>query len=176
MPKVSVYLPDELYERARASDANVSQLIQTALRQHLGQQTLRPAFASDTPADMGDAEEQLAQRLASEARQIYERGYRCGLEVAKQLHWDDIDLLAEAGWKVSKWFATLRFKHDGTYEQSLAPVFDPEITGEPTLPTYDLGFVDALKGLWNSVREHRPSNATTAEPIQDRSMVHSSTG
>ena len=58
MPKITVYLPDELHERVKASHLNVSQVTQDALRRALDESPMATWLASldrGEPVDYGDA-------------------------------------------------------------------------------------------------------------------------
>lgn len=85
MPRMSIYLPDELAVRVKAEGVNTSQVIQDALRRHLGPDS-SPDWAQP-PDDAGSLLVERTTRLADLAGEDYRKGYRAALQ-----RLDDIDL------------------------------------------------------------------------------------
>jgi hypothetical protein len=98
MAKLSVYIPDELLERAREADPELSpsSVLQEALRLRVTDHRPRPyATLSDELAIEQDA----AQRFVlSRVREAWENGYRVGLEFAKELPWEAFEAFATTDW------------------------------------------------------------------------------
>ena len=89
MPKLSVYVPDELWEQAKRSGrdpkqkSNNSHVVQRALEQMVtDQQAKRSAFAAGAVIDEARFA-QVVAGLRDEATQEYERGYSAGLELVE---------------------------------------------------------------------------------------------
>src|SRR5436309_2162545 len=102
MAKLSVYVPDDLLAEAkRGDDLNVSQVLQTALRERIE----RP----DRPYARLSPELESRQRLVQEAvvsriASAYQAGYRVGLALALDLPWEAFEDLARVGWKLQPWW------------------------------------------------------------------------
>src|SRR5438132_2967428 len=114
MPKVSVYVPDDLWDRAREANSglNPSQMVQEGLR-GLVSTGKTPSFASNRAALAHGVADRLLHRMAQEARQSYEYGYEHGLKVADRLRWDQLDDLASNEWNPDRWFQDQEY--DGGY-------------------------------------------------------------
>ncbi|HEY2947380.1 MAG TPA: hypothetical protein VGJ53_03115 [Micromonosporaceae bacterium] len=81
MPRINVYLPQDLYDRVKAEDLPVSEILQAALRARLElDEKLRAAdeFVAMTIAEYGEPSEE-DERLAEEsAQRILEHARRMG--------------------------------------------------------------------------------------------------
>jgi hypothetical protein len=104
MAKLTVYIPDELLERARARDpgANTSQLVQRGLEQ------LSPSNDAPYARRPADADKLLAEareKLNAEATLEYERGYRAALVTAATTDefFYHLDELAGMGFDIPRW-------------------------------------------------------------------------
>jgi hypothetical protein len=110
MAKLTVYIPDDLLDRARAVHpaANTSQLVQRGL------QRLSPAEDAAYARRPGDAKELLAEaasRLREGAAQEYERGYRAALSTVSEAGerlWRGLDSLARQGFDLLQWAQSWR--------------------------------------------------------------------
>lgn len=102
MPKLSVYVTDELWEKAKTVSAaggkpNNSQVVQRALEQLLSDaEARRSAFASGAVRDTARIAA-IVEQLRDEARQEFERGYAAGLELVEALGFDDLRVTMNAG-------------------------------------------------------------------------------
>lgn len=167
MAKFTVYVPDELWDRARASgaDQNPSQLVQDALRVYVSEKAPKPAFARRRPDGVEDTVSRLAPRLAHEAQTAYQEGYREGLEYAAECPWSELEYLAECNWSArealrgsdidaSPLYSYFRKKSPDAAE--IEPLFGPEAV----LPIWNgaemTGFMDALKTVWDTTRAFQP--------------------
>ncbi len=151
MPKFSVYVPDELWDSARAAEPhlNPSQLMQTALRRFVGEATARPVFTRERPADSRAQVAAVRAQLAQRARERYEAGYQQGLALATTLPWEALDQLAELEWDLTRWDEERDEDEDpepyaSLLEQALTPAYRREAT-------YRTGVGDALQDVWQAV-------------------------
>src|ERR1035437_9251873 len=99
--KLSASVPDEWWDRARAvvTEDSPSAVIQAALRQLVGSGPSRPAYAQVPHIDAELAQQLAATRarLQDEVRDLYQRSYRQGLELAGELNWNELSVIAEKG-------------------------------------------------------------------------------
>ncbi|MGO9898134.1 MAG: hypothetical protein ACLP0J_00215 [Solirubrobacteraceae bacterium] len=104
MAKFSVHVPDDLWEEVRAisSDRNASQLVQQGLRRLVAQQQGEPSYVGQ-PEGAADRIQEIQARLAAEARDEYERGYRIALEVAAEIPLRLINHLVDANFDLRRW-------------------------------------------------------------------------
>lgn len=164
MPKFSVYVPDDLWEQARAAEPelNPSQLMQTALRRHVGRSAGRPAFTRVRPQDSQALVANVRDQLMQRARQRYEEGYRHGLELLIEVPWEAIDQLARHDWDLNAWAraseeSRTRYTPDGeTYGQDQAePYYQTIVAAANTAYTYEstfrMGVTDALQDVWDDI-------------------------
>jgi predicted transcriptional regulator len=102
MPKLSVYVPDELWARVKHDAAGSakpknSQLVQTALERMVSE---REAQTAGLRAGAVLDEARLAtvvERLRDQAHQEFEEGYEAGLELAEQVEFYDLRVVVNAG-------------------------------------------------------------------------------
>jgi post-segregation antitoxin (ccd killing protein) len=110
MAKLTVYIPDDLLDRARALNpgANTSQLVQHGLER------LVPAEDAAYARRPGDAEALLASaadQLREGAAREYERGYRAALSTvskAGERLWRGLDSLARKQFDLVQWARSCR--------------------------------------------------------------------
>lgn len=166
MPKLSVYVPDELWEKACQVDplANRSQLIQRALEGLLQGRTSEPS-----PLPQGAAEKISALRevFAAQAREEYETGYAGALEAAEAIPWHALERFANERFDTRRWIGRVRESVQtgiayGEGEvpwvyaiaKSLGDLADPigydQFSFTPTRARIR-GFGDALRAVWESV-------------------------
>ncbi|MCU0483223.1 MAG: hypothetical protein MUC54_02960 [Chloroflexi bacterium] len=153
MPKLSLYIPDDLWRRARAVDPNLnqSQVAQQALRQWV---EVRPAQGSqvfEPPADSVTVPDGLVQRLATEAREQYQAAYRAAFQLAERISWGSLDELASRGWDWASWL-----RHGGREILPALPSWlrdgDPEASlTRRRYTTSTQGVIDGLRDIWESV-------------------------
>lgn len=169
MPKVSVYIPDDLWDRVKKvqPDAAGSQFIQETIREYVDRRERKP-YATLTPelVTKRDAAAAKAQRLMVSD---YQLGYAVGLEIADYLSWDLFHGFAQLSWDLEKcyqfvigapreWFTTNHgeFDLDQVWEK-LVMVYDigPKWPEGATRE----GLVDALGDVWEEI-----ANAGSQEP------------
>jgi hypothetical protein len=180
VPKFSVYIPDETWDRAReqAPELNASQLVQLGLRKLAEAATDTPAFARTRPAEVAERFTALQQRFTEQARERYEAGYTEAVDLAEsKFTWGTIDRLAEANWGIRTWIKNLETLGDASPDyEALTEVFFPikeaiwvgEKLAHAYWPddTWVLGFVAALRDLWSAVRaEQQPAVPPVGRPF-----------
>jgi len=106
---MSVYLPDDLAERARAfdPDSNVSRVIQVALRRMFETDASGPGYAQ-RPADAAEALEHARLALTSAAQADYQAGYAAALGRLPEIPWRSIDDFAEHDFDLGRWLELKR--------------------------------------------------------------------
>jgi hypothetical protein len=169
--KLSVSVPDELWERARGQhpDLKDSHLVQEALDAYT-----KPAdtagFSLDIPDDAKEAFEAARNQLASFARAQYEDGYRAAVELTPKLGWWYVQRLAEDHFNVKAWCSSLASTNVeekmgqipegwgtddaviGALVKALGNLVEPwgDNSPEPSIP-YLRGFTQAFRDLWVKV-------------------------
>lgn len=178
MPKLSVYVPDSLFEQARSLDtqANTSRLVQRALQRLVAEGEERPLYAGARPARADKQLAHLREKLATEARADYERGYSDALTAAESLPWWALEGLADNNFDLPRWcdgwFNAEQHRIDAAVsgrqlvEGDKGPAWVTEIghyLGRLINPiddwtpgrSYLRGFSDALRDAWDSVEHGR---------------------
>ncbi len=104
MPRMSIYLPDDLAEQLKDADPtrSASQVIQEALRRYLGASSTAAAYAR-VPSNAVQLVEQARSQLMPKAQADYERGYAAALGRVEDLPWSALDGLAGAHFDVAAW-------------------------------------------------------------------------
>src|SRR4051812_6234002 len=84
--KTSVYVPDDLWEKAKVADpeTNLSQLVQQVLRDRFGDGSSRPGFAQ-VSGEQIERREALRQLVHDQVVAAYQSGYWFGLEFSDGL-------------------------------------------------------------------------------------------
>jgi hypothetical protein len=169
--KLSVSVPDELWERAQMSrpDLNNSRLVQEAL-----DQLTRPAssagFSLDRPATAEEGFAKAKEQFATLARAEFERGYQAAVDLAPSLGWWNLQRLAESHFYVKGWVSSYmesyiageignipkQWAPDGELIPALLKAFGNLVapfgddTWGPSIP-YLRGAAQALRELWTAV-------------------------
>jgi hypothetical protein len=158
MPKLSLYIPDDLWERARAVDPslNQSQVAQRALQHWLETRPTGESPAFERPADAVPVPEGLVQRFAGEAREQYQAAYRAAFQLAERISWRSLDELASRGWDWASWL-----RHGGRDVLPALPAFLREGDAEAAssrrrYTTSTQGVIDGLRDIWESVQSGAP--------------------
>jgi hypothetical protein len=109
MARLSVYIPDELLERARARDesANVSQLVQSGLRLLVGSERVAPVY-EDVPEGSAVKLLELREHFLPLARVDYRAGYEIAQDAASCMPLQALDALARSGFDVERWIVPYR--------------------------------------------------------------------
>lgn len=133
-----------------------------------------PAFAKERPADVLADLDAVRTKLASEARKEFEDGYHAGVEAAKSLSWHALSNFAEEGFDLRRWLLSLERSSEleEKYRMPLRPgfsnVFQPlekalgafvSPDGNDWYPphTYQEGFTQALRDIWDSIQRTKPT-------------------
>ena len=106
MAELTVYIPDELLDRARALDpgANTSQLVQRGLERLLS--PAEDAAYARRPNDAAELLAAAAGKIREGAAREYEKGYRAALVMvskAADVVWPGLDDLARTGFDQPRW-------------------------------------------------------------------------
>jgi hypothetical protein len=107
---MSVYVPDELWDRVRALHAGepTSKLVQRGLERLLeGESAGTPSYASP-PTWAAYQMVSLRKKLGAEARKEYETGYTAAIEIAGVLPFAVVDRLADLNFDVVRWLKEYR--------------------------------------------------------------------
>ena len=183
--KFSISVPDELWESARSVVAgdSPSAVVQEALRRLTSEHAGGPSYA-ETPAMDEELAASLAttrQRLLEEARELYQSGYRSGVELAGRLSWGELSWIVgqgvlEASKSVSQTAYDIHM--GGKLPPSACPMIEPKLLGEYTGSHADFtgtvnwtpgrvaieGMDRALRDVWEHVRT--PDGAPTQRTQQ----------
>ncbi|HTX13453.1 MAG TPA: hypothetical protein VME22_32850 [Solirubrobacteraceae bacterium] len=129
MAKFSVHVPDDLWEEARAisPDRNASQLVQQGLRRLVAQQHGEPSYVGQ-PEGAADRIQEIQVRLAAEARDDYERGYRIALDAASDMSLHMINDLVDLNFDLRRWLEPWKrgWMHEQRDKAQLEPKVDPD--------------------------------------------------
>jgi hypothetical protein len=154
MPKLSLYVPDNLWHQARAVDPslNQSQVAQRALQTWIMAQPAPGLQAFEPPADSVPVPEGLVQRFAGEAREQYQAAYRAAFQLAERISWGSLDELASRGWDWAAWL-----RHGGREVVPALPAWLKEGDAETSstrrrYTTSTQGVIDGLRDIWESVQ------------------------
>lgn len=176
MPRLSVYVSDDLWQRAIHAGAteSPSQLVQKALNRLVSEAARRDApFRVAAPTNTKRLSE-IAARKRAEATEHYRLGYEAGLKIAELLPWGALDRFSEVDFDLrdleeSEWdqltaehallldpAAFYRdFSRDSAYGEG-------KLEGEYLGTVFALGRRDALRDVWNAVMAEE--SASTSEP------------
>jgi hypothetical protein len=140
MPKMSVSIPDDLWDKAKAlsSTGGGSQLVQEALSEMVGRRGRRPYAELDEELQR---DRRLAQHeIDKQLRKAYGIGYSVGLRIARQMPWDALYLFAELGWDLD------RFRSEASHYEFMRQAVESESI-DPDYPVFDfdLSFTDAMR-------------------------------
>ena len=185
--KMSVSIPDELWEDARSKrpDLNQSRLVQEALEAFRASRT-SPGFSTERPADARPAFEKARDLLVADARKQFEDGYRAALEAAPDLEWWCLEKLAKGHFDVRRWTEDLGQLREtaelgaipwvwapsdkvfGALIRSLGALPEPDVS-ELFMPQwpYLRGYAVAMRDLWTEVVEGLPSGGEADHPASD---------
>ena len=176
MPKLSVYVPDDLWEQAKhaapgsKSKPNNSQIVQRALEQMLSErQALRSAFSAGAVRDEARLTG-IVRRLRDAANQEYEQGYSAGLELGEVIDFWDLRVLMNAGGlsdfdgiayvsrftieaedePVAEWWR----KYDGAFSDADDDADDDASIPDWTSPNepFRAGASQAIEDVWQALR------------------------
>lgn len=151
MARITVYVPDDLLRQAQefSSDINPSQLYQRALKSEL-RRCHRRRELIDLDKELKIPE--LRKKYSAERQQIYEAGYRLGVQFLNErttvadlmycesVNWDESKVLGRLMPPGDPWFENVV---ETTHEFGWNP-----FTHYGAAPEIHSGFVDALRGAF----------------------------
>lgn len=160
MPKLSVSVPDELWEEARAAAKGMgpSELVQDALRRMVGDRQL--PYSGAPPADDKRLRRIHALKRA-EVDELFRSGYEDGLRTAETYEWEFLDLAASFDFNLER----LRLENErrseiGVYWELEEILPNLGLRGR----VYDEGLRRALRDAWQAVlSEERPEEPRSDE-------------
>jgi hypothetical protein len=139
-----------------------------------------PAFIRERPSDLDTDLETIRAQLAAEAEEEFKNGYRAGVEAAKNLSWHVLSDFAEEGFDLRRWLISLEHSSEleskynlptpagfqnvyAPLEKALGGLVSPD--GADWYPpfTYQEGFTQALKDIWDSVQRGKPTTNQAKE-------------
>jgi hypothetical protein len=180
--KLSVSVPDDLWVLAkrRVDDDSPSAVVQAALTAFGGggpgtDYAVRPTMDEPLAADI----EAARSRLVAEARDLFQQGYRGGVELAGRLNFHQLDYIVRRGAvDAAKSMAGMAWDIDmGRAPEGAKPLIDPNVLlgylgsyadytgGEfetPTRPTVE-GIDRALADVWERVNAPADVGESTPE-------------
>ncbi|TMC53087.1 MAG: hypothetical protein E6J20_08415 [Chloroflexi bacterium] len=175
MPKLSVYVSDELWDKARkaSGEHNTSQLIQRALELMVERESAGATYKESRPPGSEATLALLRGIYSDQARIHLERGYQAGLNylTAYRVPWDDFQQLADRDFDLKRWLQPWFSAFlDGVGTKDWNPPKLPDwlvslgqdyylgefakpIDGDGFYPnrTYLQGFERAMRDVWRSV-------------------------
>jgi post-segregation antitoxin (ccd killing protein) len=162
MAKLSISVPDQLWERARAVDAdkNPSQLVQDALARFVADRQTDFAAA---PAAESEGIAAIAQQKRAEAEELYLVGYRAGADLAKKWPWEVLDWASQLDFDLGRLQAEDEDSGDLVYPDGRVEDDILDADGWRRGRLFELGRQHALRDVWKAVTERSP------EPRSDRS-------
>jgi hypothetical protein len=158
MPKLSVSVPDELWERAQAvaPESGPSQLVQAALRRYVAGATGRLPLLRQRSPESRALLEQVLQRVVDRTQATYDDGYRAGLEFAEAAPWKLIETLAQNDWSLGNWLEEWQNLNSTGHSSPEEQVFCERVQRAATAQyhqdaTFRAGFADGLRDLWQAL-------------------------
>jgi hypothetical protein len=179
--KLSVSVPDELWDSVRKviNADSPSAVVQEALRRAAASPGAAPTYA-EAPVDdeLTKSMAAVRERMLVEARQLYQDGYRQGVELAGRLSWRELDWFAPQGLVAT---AKLIAQQHIEIAMDRAPEGAKPLIDRHLLIKYAGGYADqtgsvgwrpdrltiegldrALRDMWEQLRSpHRSSSAAT---------------
>lgn len=195
MPRLSVYVPDQLLERARSLDEradNLSKLVQRGLTRLVEEETSLgdPPYAV-RPDGTSQRVAAVAEQMTATARAEYEAGYLATLDVASDLPLKVIESMADCDFVVRRWIELSRdeaeFERAGGVQESLSwtetlePVLGLALHGLADRDEFTLhpsrarvrGFADAIRDIW--IATERPDETEAFEVDEPDSKAEGDT-
>jgi hypothetical protein len=179
--KLSVSVPDELWDRARAGrpDLSTSHLVQQALERWTSPEG-SAGYSLEAPEAAAELMERATARLSEDAREHYERGYLAGAKAGTELDWWSVQSLHDKHYDVRAWIDPIRngqLAYDmgqlepgmqpssavGPLVEALGALMSPwgDNMFTPSAP-YLRGFTQAMRDLWQRVNVGGPEEAAGA--------------
>ena len=103
--------------------------------------------------------------VQDQARHHFEGGYRMGLRNVPDLGWGAIELLADHNWDFSTWLRSLKgdTEYDSVYEKLVERFLEDGPASAPGSAAR-LGFVRALRDVWEAVSVHHDHTTINQQP------------
>ena len=171
--KLSVSVPDELWEKARrrAGDDSPSAIIQSALSR-----LVSPSDApyARRPPNAKELLTEAAKRLGAGASKEYERGYRDGLAALDEEFWLPLNDLAKDGFDLQAWAKEVKAGNKyylfGAKDDPEPPWFDitAELLGELIddhggQDAPNMAYIHGLQAAWRDAWEAQHNAWETAQ-------------
>jgi hypothetical protein len=172
MPKLSVSIPDELWEQAQAAspDMGQSQLVQVALRRYVAGMTGRWPLVRSRSEENRALLQQVLERVSERTQATYDEGYRAGLALAESSPWKLVEQLAELDWDLDAWKSGYGQRYGQWDEPAAEDKYFWECVDGANSPQYQhdatfrAGFADGLRDLWRALTgEESGARRRTAE-------------
>ncbi len=199
MPKMNLYVPDELWEAAqRRKEINWSQVFQRAVKEQLGETMTK---RRTPPMEQPDLDalinvEVLHERFTAQRAELYRRGYEIGIDYAQQTDFTKMCFFESIKWDTRQIIAFLFSADD--LQARLVPLGDDwMLTDKPpkdareklidallSVPGYPLssnpesfspvhvigdGFADALRRVWERAMQEETTNDVQERPPRSAS-------
>lgn len=188
VPKMSVYVSDELWDKARLASGErvTSRLIQRALELLVERESAGRTYKESRPAGSEATLALLRDIYSDQARIHQERGYQAGLNYlnANRVPWGVFQDLADADFDLNRWLQPwINGFTDGIGTKGWKPPSMPDwfvslsqnsylgdfanpIGGDGFTPdrTYLRGFERAMRDVWRSV-EYGPETPQASEGL-----------
>jgi hypothetical protein len=176
MPKMSVYVTDELWNRVKAAnpESGASEAVQEALQEHLERLTARPAYAQLDEKLKGELA--LTQTyVARRVTEVYRLGYALGLDLCDEIPGPAFAALEALNWDIEAWNTASQeedweLEEPGRYfsvKEALERLAaDHNLPALPTSPSGVVGegFRDALRDVWEGALRAGPTPRGPAAP------------
>lgn len=178
MPKISVYIPEDLWERVKGVDpgAGGSQFIQETIREYVDRRQQKPYAVLD--ADLEAKRDAAAAKAQEKLGKEYRVGYEMGLELTDHLSWDLFATFAGLKWDFDRFYEAVLEAPDEHFSTSHGQ-FDLDLLWEELARRHGVdrtypdpgprleGAVDALKDIWEGIANagaQQPTPPTTPAP------------
>lgn len=175
MPRMSIYLPDDLAELLRdAEGSNPSSVIQEALRRHLRAGSGEPAWAK-RPTDAAGLVADATARLVEQAADDYQGGFSDALERLDDLDLEDLTLFARGGFDLERWLTGWDPLHAPKWlsavAKDLGSIADPigfDETSFRRSSAFERGYADGLRAAYEAIErgttDEEPSSPEASPP------------
>lgn len=178
MPKMSIYVPDELWQHVQAHAPGVkpSTVIQEALQRYVARSSAPTPFGGEPLKISPEEVVKIRQRLADTWRTKYRAGFDAAVLLASCMPWEAFEQLQALNWDIALWINESKKRRVVTRspfaEMSVQPVFAGEsiVTYSPAEPFFDDiekavtsdythikayrdGFRDGFQQVWETIGE-----------------------
>lgn len=155
MPRVTVYIPDRLYDEAKAIDPSkgFSRMVQEGLRLTIDQ--AKKGGPSVVSSELKEKLEAAKARHVASASVSYRRGYEAGLSLAGELEWGTLDAIVGMSGHME-----MRLKAAAEHlEDKAAWRWWASLQEQPWVTTtWESGILQALEDIRDAVLEDAPTD------------------